>query len=281
MDSKTKTEIPNALIEEMVRAQFGSALKVSAIQPLTAGWFNASYALSFQGAHPDLVLRVAPAPALRLLSYEKESLGFFITGHPLARYESIVRKYANTDTSKVRELSDRSVVRIGGLIRDFKHYNDRKGDLMAFVTLEDLSGFVEVTLFSSLYSSVSDLIEKDAAVFIEGRVTRDEKSVKILGDGVIPIEKAEETWTTGVRLNLDMTDLDKQRLQELYNILRKHKGTCGAYLHLRMPHRTETIIALPDNIRLRPGKALTDEINNFLGYGAVETVCQKHVNGAS
>lgn len=216
----------------------------------------------------------------QLLSYEKESLGFFITGHPLARYESIVRKFANTDTSKVRELSDGAVVRIGGLVRDFKHYNDRKGDLMAFVTLEDLSGFVEVTLFSSLYSSVSDLIEKDAAVFIEGRVTRDEKSVKILGDGVIPIEKAEETWTTGVRLNLDMTDLDKQRLQELYNILRKHKGTCGAYLHLRMPHRTETIIALPDNIRLRPGKALTDEINNFLGYGAVETVCQKHVNGA-
>lgn len=74
MDSKTKTEIPNALIEEMVRAQFGSALKVRAIQALTSGWFNASYAISFQGAHPDLVLRVAPDPALRLLSYEKDMM---------------------------------------------------------------------------------------------------------------------------------------------------------------------------------------------------------------
>ncbi len=211
----------------------------------------------------------------QLLSYEKESLGFFITGHPLARYEPVVRKFANTDTLRVRELSDGAPVRIGGLVRDFKHYNDRKGDLMAFITLEDLSGFVEVTLFSSLYSSVSDLIEKDAAIFIEGRVTRDEKSVKILGDAVIPIEKAEETWTTGVRLYLDITSLDRQRLQELYNILQKHKGTCGAYLHLRMLQRTETIIALPDNMRLRPGKALTDAINNFLGYSAVETVCQK------
>ena len=74
MESKTKTEIPNALIEEMVRAQFGSALKVRGIQPLTAGWFNASYAISFQGAHPDLVLRVAPDPALRLLCYEKDMM---------------------------------------------------------------------------------------------------------------------------------------------------------------------------------------------------------------
>lgn len=211
----------------------------------------------------------------QLLKHEKESLGFFITGHPLARHESILNKFANTDTLELRELSDGAVVRLGGLVRDVKHHNDRKGDLMAFVTLEDLSGFAEVTLFSSVYSSVSDLVVKDAAIFIEGRVTKDEKSVKILGDTVIPIEKAEETWTTSVRLNLDITSLDKEKLQQLYDILEKHKGTSGAYLHLRIPQRTETIVALPDHIRLRAGSALTNAINEFLGYAAVETVCQR------
>jgi DNA polymerase-3 subunit alpha len=211
----------------------------------------------------------------QLLKHEKESLGFFITGHPLARHESILNKFANTDTLEIRELSDGAVVRLGGLVRDVKHHNDRKGDLMAFVTLEDLSGFAEVTLFSSVYSSVSVLVVKDAAIFIEGRVTKDEKSVKILGDTVIPIEKAEETWTTSVRLKLDITSFDKEKLQQLYDILEKHKGTSGACLHLRIPQRTETIVALPDHIRLRAGSALTNAINEFLGYDAVETVCQR------
>ncbi len=211
----------------------------------------------------------------RLLKYEKETLGFFITGHPLAKYEQILRKFADTDTVKLKELSDGNVVRMGGVIRECKLHNDRKGDRMAFVTLEDLGGFAEVTLFSSLYQSVDDIIKKDSAVLVEGRVTRDEKSVKILADSVIPITKAEEVWTTTVHLNLDITNLDRETLQQLYDILQHHRGGCKVYLHLRIPRRTETIIALPDRIKLKAGNALTETVNNFLGYSAVETSCQR------
>lgn len=210
-----------------------------------------------------------------LLNYEKESLGFFITGHPLARHEPILNKFANADTLKLRELSEGRVVRIGGIVRDYKLYNDRKGEVMAFVTLEDMSGLAEVTLFSSVYSTVSGLIEKDSAIMVEGRVTRDEKSSKILADTVVSINKAEETWTASVHLNLDMTGLDKETLQKLYEILKEHKGTSTAYLHLLMPQRTDTIIALPDSIRVKAGEGLTEAVNKFLGYSAVETVCQK------
>ncbi|MBW2317359.1 MAG: DNA polymerase III subunit alpha [Deltaproteobacteria bacterium] len=209
------------------------------------------------------------------LNYEKNSLGFFITGHPLEKYDAIIRKFANTNSLQVREASDGAVIRMAGIVRDFKRYNDRKGDVMAFVTLEDLSGFVEVTLFSSVYSSVTDLIYADAAIFVEGRVTKDERSAKILADSVISIEKADETWTTKVRLNLDITCLDKEKLKGLYEILEKHKGTCDAYLSLRMPEKTETVIALPNQLRLKVGKAMADDVNDFLGYSAVETVCER------
>lgn len=242
---------------------------------------NGQYSLFEVMSQQDAGVAYPPLPEMKewdesqLLHCEKEALGLFITSHPLAKYEYVLKKFANTDTMSLRGLSDGAAVRIGGLVRDYKHYNDRKGDRMAFVTLEDLSGFAEVTLFSSLFASVSDLIQKDTAIFVEGRVTKDEKAVKILGDSVIPIEKAEETWTTSVRLNLDMTSLDKEMLEKLYAILRKHKGTSSAYLHLRMPQRTETVIALPDHMRLKAGTALTEAINGFLGYGAVETVCQR------
>jgi DNA polymerase-3 subunit alpha len=209
----------------------------------------------------------------QVLNYEKETLGFFVTGHPLARHEPVLKKFANTDTLGLLNQRDGSTVRIGGLIRDLKHYNDKKGDLMAFVTLEDLHGFVEITLFSSVYSSVSDFVKKDAAVFVEGRITKDEQSAKILADTVVPVEKAEEIWTTSVNLNLDVTMMDKEKLQQLYNILHRHKGSSNAFLCLRIPERTETVIALPNHIRLRAGSALADAVNEFLGYRAVETVC--------
>jgi DNA polymerase-3 subunit alpha len=210
-----------------------------------------------------------------LLNYEKESLGFFITGHPLARYELVLKKFANANTLKLQDLSEGRVVRIGGIVRDFKIHHDRKGEVMAFVTLEDLSGLAEVILFSSLYSTVSDLVERDSAVIVEGRVTRDEKSNKILADTIAPIEKAEESWTASVHLNVDMTGLTKQSLQELHKILKQHKGSCSIFLHLLMPQRTDTIIALPDSLKVRAGEDLTKSVNNFLGYGAVENVCQK------
>jgi DNA polymerase-3 subunit alpha len=209
------------------------------------------------------------------LNCEKETLGFFVTGHPLARHESVIQKFANTDTLALRDKPDGAIVRIGGLIRDLKHYHDRKGDLMAFVTLEDLHGFVEVTMFSSVYSSVSDFVEKDAAVFVEGRITKDEQSAKVLADTVVPVEKVEETWTTSVNLNLDVTTMDREKLQQLYNILQRHKGSSGAYIHLRIPERTETVIALPDQIRLKAGRSLANAVNEFLGYSAVETVCER------
>jgi len=210
-----------------------------------------------------------------ILNYEKEAVGFFITGHPLARYEEILKKFSNANTLGLRDLSEGRVIRIGGIVRNYKLYHDRKGEVMAFVTLEDLSGLAEVTLFASLYSSVSELIENDSAIIIEGRVTRDEQSIKILADTVIPIDKAEEIWTASVHLNLDITNLNKGSLQKLLEILKQHKGSCSTYLHLLMPQRTDTIIALPENIKIKASRDLTETINGFFGYPAVETRCQK------
>jgi DNA polymerase-3 subunit alpha len=210
-----------------------------------------------------------------LLTYEKESLGFFITGHPLARYEEILNKFANANTQKLPDISEGRMVRIGGIVRDYKLYHDRKGEVMAFVTLEDLSGFVEVTLFASLYSTISELIEKDAAIIVDGRVTRDEQSTKILADNVVPIDKAEETWTASVHLNVDISNLDKGELQKLLEILKQHRGSSNIFLHLLVPQKTDTVIALPDTIKVRAGLELTEAVNGFLGYPAVETSVQK------
>jgi DNA polymerase-3 subunit alpha len=158
-------------------------------------------------------------------------------------------------------------------VRNTKNIKTKKGELMAFVTIEDLHGAVEVIVFSRVFSDVRDLLQEDRPVLVQGQVQKDEKSVKIMADTVIPIDKAEETWAASVHLNLEISRSDREGLENLHAILKRHSGRCPAFLHLRSPDNTDAVIALPEGFKLRAGGALTREVNGFLGYHAVETRC--------
>ena len=210
----------------------------------------------------------------QLLALEKESLGFYITGHPLTGHEDILEKFTNANSDLLKERKDGDTVRIGGIVRKVKTIKTKKKrSLMAFVTLEDLHGSVEATVFSSLYAKVHDLLSNDRPILIQGQLQKDENSVKILADTIIPIDKAEETWTASVHFNLDITRTQRELLVKLKEILKSHPGSCRAYIHLLNPDKTETIVALSNSIKLRAGLPLTREVNQFLGYNAVETAC--------
>jgi DNA polymerase-3 subunit alpha len=209
-----------------------------------------------------------------LLALEKESLGFYITGHPLNRYEDLLGKFTNTNSVALRERNDGETVTLGGMVRNIKTIKTKKGDLMAFVTLEDLQGAVEITIFSSLYANVYDLLTNDNTVLVRGLLQKDENSVKLLADSVIAIDKAEETWTTSIHFNLDITRTEKTLLEELNAVIKRHPGSCPAFIHLRSPEKTETIIALPNNIKVKAGASLIKEVNRLVGYPAAETVCR-------
>ena len=207
------------------------------------------------------------------LAFEKESIGFYISGHPLKRYEELLDKFTNANAIRIKEIKNGGAVRIGGLIRSIKIIKTKRGDLMAFVTIEDLHGAVEATVFSRVYAGVSDLLVEDSAVFIQGQVQKDEQSVKILAEKVVPMDKAEETWTASIHLNLEISRTDRAMLEKLNDILKRHPGGCRGYLHLHSPENTDSIIALPDSLKLKAGGPLTREVNELLGYPAVETLC--------
>jgi DNA polymerase-3 subunit alpha len=210
----------------------------------------------------------------QLLAFEKESLGFYITGHPLSEYEDILEKFANTNSSTLKEQNDGDAVRIGGMIRSTKIIKTKKGDLMAFVTLEDLHGSVEIIVFSTLYAKVYDLLTDDSSILVRGHLQKDENSVKILADTLIPMDKAEETWSTSIHFNLDITRTDKALLEKLKSIFKRYPGSCRGYVHLLDPEKTETIIALSDATKLKAGSSLIREVNRLLGYSAAETICE-------
>jgi DNA polymerase-3 subunit alpha len=158
-------------------------------------------------------------------------------------------------------------------VRGTKTIKTRKGDLMAFVTIEDLNGAVEVTVFSRLYATAADLLVEDRALLVHGQVQRDEQSVKMTAESIIPLEKAEERWTASVHVNLDLERADRETLTRVREVLQRHPGRCRAFLHLRSPRRADAVIALPEGLCVKAGPGLRRELGELVGYGALETRC--------
>lgn len=231
--------------------------------------------------NPPMLPDVPEWDEKKRLNLEKESIGFYITGHPLDDYRDILEKFASTDTQALQEeiVQDKSMVRLGGIIRSLKSFISKRGDPMAHMQLEDMNGSVAVTIFPNLYRSVQEILSNDAAVFVQGMVQKNEKSVKILADSVIDMNKAEETWTASVHVTLDAKKTDAGIIPDLQKIFKKHPGKCSGYIHFIIPGRTETVMEL-SNMKLCPGAALTREVHHLLGYPAVAAKCSNIPSGS-
>jgi DNA polymerase-3 subunit alpha len=212
---------------------------------------------------------VPPWPESQRLAAEKETLGFYLTGHPLSSYAPTLQRFTSMDTLKVQEAADGQEVLIGGVVNSLKEINTKKGDRMAFVSLEDLNGMVEVIIFSELYKNSSLLLKSEDPIFIKGRVDAGEESVKIIASEVLPFEQAVGKLTTSVHLRLLSEGLRREDLETLREIFQDCRGNCPAYLHLILPGEKEAVIDLGEEWKLSSTDQLVHRIRDLLGYEAV------------
>ncbi|MDZ7831703.1 MAG: DNA polymerase III subunit alpha [Desulfobacterales bacterium] len=251
---------------------YGQKIQKEAADPQLQLFGNGAAA---QSINPPVMPEISEWDKRKKLELEKEAIGFYITGHPLDEYQDLIEKFASTNAIALKEdgVVDGKMIRIGGIIRSLKTITTKRGENMAFVYLEDMKGAVEVTVFPSVYQAVRDILAEDAPVFVQGQVQKNEQAVKLLADTLIPIEKAEETWAASVHLTVDTGICEEKTLTRLYEVLNKYPGQCKGYLHLVIPEKTETIIELPEHMKLRVGVGLAREVNNLLGYPAIQTHC--------
>ena len=207
------------------------------------------------------------------LALEKEALGLYLSGHPLNRYEDVVAKFTNANALTLSEITDKAAVRIGGLISGIRTLRTKKGDLMAFVQVEDLHGTAEVIVFPDSYADCEELLREDQPVFVQGQAQKEENAVRIVAEQIVDMERAEEVWTASVHITLDTARAHSRLLSELQGLLIRYPGTCRTFLHLVDGNQTETIIAADESLQLKAGAMLTREVSTLLGYAAVETRC--------
>ena len=220
------------------------------------------------------------------LAFEKEALGFLITGHPLDRYIDDIRRLANTEIASMVEMADGSEVRICGIVSAFKEITTKKGDRMGFVTIEDLTGSVEITVFSDIYASSSALLKSDDPLLVIGKLEKGEKGCKVLvqahkeggsqwqqqqrgpaGD-IKLLSEARAQTTKKVLFTVKTDCTPTEHIDALKTIIERHRGGVPAYVQFVIPERSCSTMPLPSEMNVAASDDLRLEVERLFGYNA-------------
>jgi DNA polymerase-3 subunit alpha len=206
------------------------------------------------------------------LAMEKEALGFYITGHPLNKYRERFSKFSVTPVHQLTDIPDKKDVNIGGIISKIKKIQTKKkGELMAYLTLEDLYGTVEVIVFPELYENSLNIISQENPVVIHGQIERNDKGVRIIAkkiNSLLEDVKPEDEQHHLKRLTLMInTDINPKALPKLKDILSRHSGDNGIQVLLKIisPEEWETLILTDQHVT--PSKEMISEVEQLLGKG--------------
>jgi len=206
------------------------------------------------------------------LAKEKEVLGFYMTGHPLARYEKELAAFATGTIGDLAELEDGEIVRVGGIVTRIKTTNDRKGEQMAFVTLEDFTGRVELVVFSSCYAKRRSEIRRDATIVVEGKVsTREEEEPKLLVTDIVPLDHVHERYVERVVISLTSPGLDETMLHGLKSILAGHPGRTPVDLLVRSANG-DVVTIRASGSGVEPSRTLVEVLAEVVGEANVSLV---------
>jgi DNA polymerase-3 subunit alpha len=202
-----------------------------------------------------------------MLRNEKEALGFYITGHPLTRYDALLRRMKAKKTPELEDVPDRHEVAVGGVLRQIRKKNVKStGDLMAYLTLEDDEGSAEVIVFSELYKSVDGLLKKDGLLLVKGSIDRDEKGVRVRAKEVVTLEDAGRSRMNRIEISLQGNGSGSERLRTIRSLAAQHPGDCQLFLRIRL-NGSQTLIATP--VQLNPAPSVINNLEEIVGKGAV------------
>jgi DNA polymerase-3 subunit alpha len=216
-----------------------------------------------------------------LLAMEKDMLGLYISGHPLAAVRERLRARVTATIDQLAEMRDRSEVVVGGLITGLKRTTTRAGAAMAFLTLEDLTGSVEVIVFPKTYEAAHPVLKRDAVVLVRGRLDVAEQQAKVLADAVLPLEDPPEAVAPGpnggaevLHVVLDADRHGEAGLHRLRALLQRHAGDRRVLLTVRAAGREVRMQA--GAVGVAPGPRVVEAIEALLGPDTARWVAAPH-----
>ncbi len=229
-------------------------------------WKAPAAAAAAQERIPD----VPPWPEAERLAFEKESLGFFISGHPLERFRSELAQWASATTGTLAQKAATGEVTVGGIVTGLRLLKTKKGDRMAAFFLEDLEGSAETVVFPDAYKKAASHLADDQLVLVKARAEIDDDGkAKLLASEVMPLEQAKLAEARYVTIRVPVAAWDRGKGERLRDILGAHRGECPVTLEIVRPGSWAVSLAPSAYYRVRPDPVLREEVEALLGAGAL------------
>ncbi|MGE4268331.1 MAG: DNA polymerase III subunit alpha [Deferribacterales bacterium] len=221
------------------------------------------------GGESDYFPDVTEMPENELLKMEKEVLDFYITNHPLAVYHNILKTFTVPMAElKTPEASGQYV--IGGLVKAIKNIFTKKGDKMAFVTLEDMDGELDVVVFPRVYEETVRHLVADKIVVVAGSVNHKDEETTILADAIMDVPEAVEKLTERVTIKLTSLGMTTEIISKLKTIIKLHKGDVPVTFYLERPKTYGVFINVGEEFNIKPDFDFYKEIDDLIGKGRYE-----------
>jgi len=204
------------------------------------------------------------------LKFEKEALGFYITSHPLDKYDRELARISKLTTADLAAAPDGSQVQIAGVIHAVKLKNNKSGKRYATFSLEDREGAVEAIAWSETYAKYEAIIMGDEPVVARGKLDVDDERAQIILEGLTPLDSALLDSIREVRITAPMSRLENGGLDALKTTLARYHGKSMTYLHVGLADGREAVMLLGDTYRVTPTTSFITELEQILPPGSVE-----------
>jgi DNA polymerase-3 subunit alpha len=223
------------------RIQADEAAGQSSLFGTTAGQLRAS--------HPSL----KPAENWTrsvLLKKEREVMGFYVSGHPLESYAPEVRAFSTATLADPDGLAEKPQS-VCGIITEVRERTQKNGRLMAFFTLEDFHGHVELALFGQQYEQLKEHIKVDRLVMIKGTPIQRGGQLRWKVTEVIPMQRVRDQMVRSIILKVDTSTVRASTIKELLELCERNRGSCKLYFDVEDR-------AMPERVRLRSRSFVVD-----------------------
>jgi len=209
-------------------------------------------------------------PENQRLAYEKELLGFYITGHPLAWCAPLLERFSSIVAKDLPSRSHDELVTIGGIVTRVRHTTTKKtNERMAIGVLEDLTGEVELLVFPAAYPKVGQYLVPNALIFVEGRLNLREDRPKLVVQHITPGDQVERQMSHSIEIAVLTPGLDEAVLEELQTILRSAPGDVSVFVTMATPKTNRVKLQLGAAWRVEPRPELITALEELVGKGQV------------